>query len=239
MNLNSKIESETAKLDACNAAYEKLNIYNNIIQIKSLDDELKKNLFYEVKQYLRYTIEAIEEKAYQYYELNRFQIEKTINLLPIAEQLNLIRYFERELKNHGFEENLTWLKTLIKKKKIAYLWQENSYKAIPSIVAEASTYNLYCGISTLVVLFFIYTTVLFPAPCKWMECFDSKFVSYTESLPGNIIINSLLSFCSIDSDFDFNPINLKGVLILIVLKLIIIIVILNYIFQELKSWIKL
>ena len=120
MNLALKIEQEYAKIPACTTSYEKLNIYNTIIELKKLDLS-KAGIYKDTKQYLKYSVLAIEEEEYSYYNLSSKQIEKKISNLSIEEQLSLLRYLERELQKNGYKEGVNWLKKIIKYIKANFL----------------------------------------------------------------------------------------------------------------------
>lgn len=241
MNIGTKIKEEEEKIKSYSSSYEKLNIYNNIIQLRGIspDEGIRKPLYSDIKNYLRHSILAIEEPLQGYYEIKQKKIETIISLVSIDEQLSLLNFLVRELKRNGYEEKFDWLSLLIKKRKIKQIWKRPSFRNFFLLLKELSTYNIFSILISILIIFTLYSILLLPAPSENWVCFNSKFNHYSDNKIVNHFINTLTSFCSIDNDFKSNPINIRGVLIEISFKLIVIVLILNYLLEELKSKIKL
>lgn len=241
MNIETIIEEQYKKLTICKSDYERLNIYSSIIQLRKISKEerIKNRIYSDIKNYLKYSILAVEETAFEYYELNEKQIKQILEPLPLVEQLSLLRYFERDLRYNGYLEKINWLKNITKKKKILYLKENLSVQNFCKLIIELTTYNVYSIIVTIFLFFIFYTILLLPAPIKNMVLFKSVFQAYNTNNFTNHVMNSLVSFSTIESDFKLNPVTIMGVFIEILIKLFLFIVIINYLVEELKSKIKI
>lgn len=237
MDSNKALEEELRKFESSNNDYQKLQLIHNIIELKklSLNPNVLQSIFIDCRTFLKLSITSIDEPNFGYYNLNSRSVNKVVSCVSVEEQLSLLRFFLRELKQNGFEENLDWVKKMIKQRELKVYSKNISFTNIVKYFAVLSTYNFLTIILSLLLLFSTYCLILLPAPFQSFECFNSEFKTFSTNTILNHFANSFLSFSSIDDDIKVKPVNIKGVLLLIFFKLLLIIFILNYLLEELKA----
>jgi len=235
--INSKIDSARQNYEAARTFYEKLNHINNIIEIQVISSIYQGNptIYGDIKTFILCYINAIEEKAYGYYELNREKLMKKVNLVDLKEQIGLLTYFQKTAKSVGLDETYPWVTNELKKREIQLCIKEISLKNFFKLPYYIATYNLFALLISILSLYLIYSIFLLPAPFKSMIAFRSSFVSYSKNDFVNHFLNTLMSFCDVNSDFKANPLNWKGVLLEIFMKIALLILILGYLTEELKK----
>jgi hypothetical protein len=228
------LELELGKIRESKFAYEKLNHINNIIQLKLLVKSDDPSIYGDIKDFLEYYIQSCEERLSGYYELDRAKIMQKIDLLGLSEQLRVLEFFSRKLKLYGVDLEHEWVRSEVKIKYIQLCKREPKLKSLPKLLFYLATYNTVSLVLSIFILFLSYSVILLPAPFDIMVLFNSKFNNISTNSFINHIMNSLLSFCDIDSEFEINPINPMGVLVIVTSKAILLVLILGYLTEELK-----
>jgi hypothetical protein len=239
MDLQEQIKLEKDKLNSATDDYQKLQIVYTLIELKkrSQNPNVKNSIFADCKSFLKLSILSIDEPNHGYFNFNGEKIEKLISFLPIEEQLNSLRFFSRELKQNGFEQNIPWLTLMLKRKEIQHYWAKPSVRNFFKLIAVCSTYNLLTVIISLALIFALYSIVLLPAPNPSWNLFNSTFKEYSTNGIVNHLANSFLSISSL-GDIGLEPNNLRGILVLAFIKFTLLLFILNFLLDELKSKLK-
>ncbi len=228
------LETEENKMDDCKFSYQRLNHINNIIQIKVLQATENVELYGDIKQFLNYYVLACEERNFSYYTLNKGKVLEMIQLVKLEERISLLRYFEKKINSEGIYNKNLWVSEQIKKSKIQYCFQNLSLRNFISGLFNAATYNWISLLFTLFLIYFLYSIVLLPAPHTSFHIFSPVFVKYSQNNLGNHFLNTLVSFCDIQSEFKINPIDFRGVIVEVLLKVLVLVLVLGFITDELK-----
>jgi hypothetical protein len=240
MDISSQIEVEQQKLDNATSDYQKLQLTHNIIELKKLSNNpnTTKSIYLDCKSFLKLAVSSIDEPNFGYFNLNPEKVKKIMSSLTTEEKLSLQRNFMKDLKENGFEENLGWLTSEIKRNEIRYYIQNVSLKNICKLIATLSSFNVFTLAISIAIIFVVYSVILLPAPHASFAAFDVSFKKFSENNFLNHIANSFLLITSLDDDVKMQPTNLKGIAGLILIKAAIILFLLNFLLEEIKSKIK-
>lgn len=238
------VETEKRKLEAQNKAYAKLNILFNLIEIKSNKDVAYKNggLFLDLKELVNYYVGSLDETYADYYSINeesKNKMLKKIAPLKFSEQVAILSYLRRLLLARGYSEEAVYFESAESKARLKVLTNPFKIKNLFSLILEWSTYNLWRLVLVLILIFFIYAIFLYPSNISGWGMFKISYVHYSEYKIPNHLLNCLLSFSEIDSDFKIEAISSFAVILLFTIKLSIFIVLFGYITKEIKRKINL
>lgn len=241
--ISKQLEKEIFKLENATTNYEKLNIGFNIVQLKidSNDNSIKKDLFLEIRNLIKYSVGSIDESYHGYYSLtdeHSNKILEKISCLSLQEQISLIKFFNRTLKLSGYYEEADKLEKQIAWRELKLLTKPLKVKNINQAILRFSTLNVLTLCLSLFFIYIIYTVILLPAPFKWMTLFQVEYKSYSENFILNHFANTILEFCQIESDFKVFPNSVLGVCAIVFIKILLLVLIFNYFLSELKQKLK-
>ena len=232
--INNQIES----LESCKTHAGKLNIINNIIELKiKLINKSNINLYWDLRQYLFFNIKANEEKNYNYYKFKIDNINYILSLVSLNEQITLLDYFIKNLKLDGFESESNLFNVKLKKLQIINQFKKGICH-YPKGFLYISSFNLITLLITLFLVFIFYMLILLPAPFPSWSLFKIEYVHYHDNYLINHIINLLSFKFNLNDNIKVVPIGIKGVVIEIFGILIFWLIAVNYLFKEIISKIK-
>lgn len=238
------IEAEIKKLKDLEFNYQKLAIIFNVIELRHKTAEIsyQHDLFLDVKKMITYYVGAIDESYYGYYEAGEENLEKVlekVSYTTMHEQINLILFLQRRLRLAGFDDESDSLDGKVDSLRMKVFSQKLNLKNIIRIIGLLSTKTILNLLISISVVFVIYSTILLPAPAKWMSIFNVDYEIYSPNFTFNHFLNTLLSFCQIESDFSIMPTNFIGVLCLILIKGSLLVLLFNYFITEFKKRFKI
>ena len=231
------LDEQYLNLAKASSAYGRLNIINTIIEIKvDLNvQEYRRSIYQDIREFFKSYVDAIEEQKSNYYILNENTVLTKLRLLSIEDQLSILNFLKRLLKQHAFDTDYKWLQKLLQKKQIEKCKLKFNLSTAPKIAILYSTLNLKFLFVALLIIYLLYSILLLPARFKSLELFEVEYVKYHSNSIANHFLNTLLSFLQIDTDFTLTPINTGGVILLIFIKLMILTVIFKYLSKEIKE----
>ncbi|GAB4093558.1 hypothetical protein [Flaviaesturariibacter terrae] len=242
MDIEDIIREEYAKLSPNLEDYQRIQIISNIIELKkkSSNPNTINSIFSDCRNYVKYSVTAIDSPGFGYFPLHKEKIDKITATLSSTQQINVLEYLGRLLKIHHLDDEINWHKKAIKEKKIdAYL---ESWSVVDKfrLVRDIATYNLGTLVITVLLLYCLYAIILLPAPTNDFVCFESEFKRYSDNSIANHISNTLLGFTAIDDDegVKIHAKNIGGVVIMLALKGIVLLLFVKFLLDELKEKLK-
>lgn len=225
------------KLPDCTFEYQKLLLYHQIITYKiTLNNYYSQptNLYFETKKLITTYLNAIEEKSSHYYTIDYNKINELTQHLQLEDKISILKYTARELKINGFEKESAGVFKLINKYNLKLLTAEKKNFSFIKFILAFTSYNVLTIFFSLIMIFLLYSVILLPSNTSFY-IFEISYENYTENFFVNHFLNTLLSFSQIDSDFKIKAVNWIGVLALEILNVVVAIIIINYLFNELKK----
>jgi len=234
--IQNLILKEREHFNTASNNYEKLNHINNVINLKlMLTDGNDPTIYGDIKEFLELYVKSTEEKAYGYYELDQKKIFKLVSLVSIEQRINLLNYLNRILKLNAVENNYKWVNKELRRIKLLFFWENRSIKNIIKLIYYLATFNILTLLLTIFILYLFYSILLLPAPYNDFVVFKSVFVNYSNNKILNNFLNTSMSFCNIESTFKINPINFRGVVLELFIKLSLFVLVLGFLTEELKK----
>lgn len=207
------------------------------------------NNYYEFEAYrdlkicLSLYAEVYDLLGYHHLEISPKKLSKIIKKFSSDEKRDLIYFFVKKLTDHGNIEKEEQFSNLLVEQEIICCW--TNLKKRKSIISNAcllifklSSYNIYSLIFSLLLLSSLFSLVFLPAPWSWMEILSVKKINISNNYCLNHIANTLLYFFDIGDHMKVSPLTFFGVLILIILKVLIVMVIGNFLFKKIIRKIK-
>jgi hypothetical protein len=242
----SIIETEQKKQRANKKFAEKLNCVNNIIQLKLQlnTPDTQRSIYKNIKEYLKFYIKALDEKGYEYDQLNWTKVIDLLSNVNKKWKLRLLAYFERILKIGGHSDDLNRCKCEYTKTKIGVLYDEiseeqNIFKRIficiinlLKITIHATSINVFSICTSIIIFVAVFYVALLPAPVPWMSIFNINYITHTGNFMLDHLINTLACLFDIEIGFTIHPKNVIAIVIEIIAKVIFIVVLLNYFIKQ-------
>lgn len=232
------IKEQQNLISKSNKASEKVNYLNTIIRIKKeiySNKNYDTHVYLDIKDWINYYLESIEENSYGYDSFNKDVIENIFNLVDYECRIILYNYLIRHLKIKFHSDSIiSWCEDRIKNLELKLILQDCSITNFMKLILKLSSYNIYALIITLIILFALINLVLLPEEYTGMNFFVIKYENYlNEQFVLNHIINvSNYLFDLSNGKFEITCISIYGVIILIFIKIIFYFIILNFIIKE-------
>lgn len=235
--IDSFLNNLYTKLNQTEKGYQKAEILFAIIQIKSENRDFENvcnSIYVDSKNFISIYINSVDSRSfgYDFIELNKIIkiIEFNINTV---EKIALCNYSCRLLLTRGFEdENSTLKNKLNSYKTTSILEQGFKLKTIRKLTSHLTSYSIKALMFTIFILFIITLLIFSPAPIEQMELFIIEYEDYSSDYLVNHILNFLAESVDVNEKFTIKPINELGILILVILKIVYILIILNYIYRK-------
>jgi hypothetical protein len=227
-SLKSIIENSETIVDSNESNVKaKLEAINTIIQIKlTYDKKLYYNeLYRDVKKMIAFYIEAIDERKYEYDIVNKDYIESNLAIFETKERIALYNFLIRKLKIHGLDHEVEDF-LFFKRKSELKLLIKTFPKSSLTLISKLITYNLWSIALTILISYLIYFIVLLPS-FTGIELFKINYKRISGNFYLNHLCNTLLAIFDVGSEEFIHPLNLFGVILIVLGKLVFIILILK------------
>ncbi len=243
MELKKLIEEEyneiQLELSKINPDYNSVtDKYNTILEIKRNSNN-SNSIYLDLKQMSKYHLLSLEHKNYNYDQLNLNFINRNVEHLNLIEKIAFLDYLKSLLKKYDLKDNFCEFKFNLFKSKISYNWKKRTPVNIFKIIFLCINYNIYT-LFIFLVLFICFISLLFlPAPKNFFVLFEIENVNYMHNSFLNNIFNVSLWLSGLNDDLKIKPLNLFGLIFIILIRITFIGVLIDLIFNELKDKLKL
>ncbi|MCT4581759.1 MAG: hypothetical protein N4A35_10105 [Flavobacteriales bacterium] len=233
------INEENENIKNSNSFTSKLNHINTIIELKRKLDSNSSSLFSDVRRYLIYYIEAHEEKDLNYYKIQSIKVDEKLNLLNKKEQIAILKFFIRKLKNNGFEVEVDVYSNKLKWLNIVSGFSSNKIKGIFKSLLLCTSYNLITIVSSLILILIVYVLLLLPASNEGNVLYEVQYINFSDNFYINHVLNLLEYVFSLNDDIKISPIDWRGVILGIFGRVFLITIVINYLLKEIITKIKI
>lgn len=232
------ISDEISQLKTASTNGEKLDRINNILQIKlnSEIDELKSDIYIDVKNFINYYIIALEEKKYFYDEFDSNKINDYLKLFELKQKCSLLKFTIRHLKIMGFEDKIKEFELALHKNEFLIEWKNFGIKNFFKVIYLATVYNYITILSALALCFILKAVIYLPAPAGWPVLFDLHYYKLNDNKFLNHLGNILLSIFDVQELPSFvTPLNIWGSVLYVLGKCFFILIVINILIDQLTK----
>jgi hypothetical protein len=228
------IALEEEKLSKVSNAGEGLNILYNLMILKNKNGDKEGN-YKGFKKFIDYYIEVVKLSDYGYDKLNHSKIENLLQLLNYEEQISALNYAisvsARELPEH----DKNWFIERKHSAEVNHIFACHHYKLYFKAVMLFCANSLHRLFLVILIFFILVITILLPAFNENLILFNITYDNYSSCFFLNHILNVISHFADLDNDFEINPLNWIGVLLLIVGKLFFILIVVNFVYRKISD----
>ena len=216
---------------------EKLSAINLIVQIEAkLENPHREfELYRDIKQWIVLYLQNISNKACGYEDINFKKISSITKILNVHNQVKILKFTRKLLnKDHFDTEIINQLDELLINAEILSLDDEKnlSKKIIKKIILHSSK-DLLSLFITCLMLIFIISIILLPAPFPFLETYSIKYVLYSENFYLNHFLNITAYMLDINMDeFEIKTTCVSGILFKIFGKVLFYLIIINFLIKE-------
>lgn len=228
--MEEEIQREYMKLSDYN--HDRCQVYAQIIELKlAIQSTYKHPVYVDVKKWIRMSLEDNDIKDFGYDELKIDRFKEIIDRLPLCQRISIYRFAQRLFRQVGLD--YTPIVKNIKRLQLQE-YQEN-HKCGRMLLYHAGN-SIWCTAILVLLSVVVLALVLMEAPLQWMCCFDVNLLDVSE----NAFVNRLMNAVLIAVDFDFEspllkPISIIGVVSYALIKVLIILIPINFLYQKLLS----
>lgn len=230
------IHDEEEKLKKAETASERLAYVNNIIQIKthSQDNQLKNDIYVNVKTYITNYIGSLEERQFHYDDFNVNDILDIINLLNVEQQCRLLELCIRQIKSKGYENSAVFEAALAKANFLRE-WSNVRWTNSFKILYFGSLYNSMTICFTLIACFIYCFVIYLPAPDGFPSLFKLTYLPISKVFVLNHIANIILAIFDIQDDHFVEPMNIGGTILLVLSRIIFYLLVINILIEQFRK----
>lgn len=234
MTVKKILEEEYKKLNESTSESEKSNILFNIIKLKTKNCQAE-NLYKDIKQFIDHYIETIKLADYGYDNYNYLKIEQLLEFLPSNQQISILQYFTSVSARELPEHDRNWFITRKHKAEINQIVENRNYTLYPKIILLYLGQSITRLLFGLALLFILTCIMLLPAPSESMAIFEITYESYSQSSFINHLMNVLTLYADIENNVKVEPLNIFGLLAIILGKLLFVTFIVNFIYFKISD----
>lgn len=228
------IKNLTAKInDSEIGSYEKANYIHSLIQIKNKSDKFKVEIYNDSKEFIRHYVEGIETRSFGYDTLDIGKIHEIISTnKQIEEKLNLYHYTYRILKRFHFDNESTIIKERINSLKFQLLKFKKSYTRA---LIHLASFNIIPLLWTTFVLFIFMNLLFWQATSNTFTLFEIQKIDFYDNSFLNHVVNVTTYIADLEDKMQVKPRGIFGVLVLILIKVLVLILLGNFILERIKD----
>lgn len=193
------------------------------------------NSYQLIKQYINFNIQAIKKENYGYDEMNYDKFIKLIKPLSYDEKLAILKYlistFNTNLPDYNLDHYLKEIKII----EINKIFHSNKIILYPKALILLSGISTSCLIITLLSVYILTTIILLPSIDNDISLFKVEYENYHNNFHINHILNILSVFTGLSNNIKISPLNIIGLFLLIIGKLIFMLIIINYVYKKITD----
>lgn len=229
--IESFLKSEESRFGTETNPNVKIGILFNLITLKN-DKGITVSNYLDIKELVHLYFETIKCNSFGYDEMNHQKLNNLFLLLTPNERLSLIQYtlsmYSKELPEH----NKDWLLAAKYMAEIDLIILNKSYARYPKIILLYSSTGFGRLFLLLTLLVILLTVILLPAPFVSWRLFSLDYYTYTDIFLWNHLLNVLSYLSGLDAHFEVTPLNPSGLILFMCLRLLIAVVIVNFIYTK-------
>ncbi|WP_196269669.1 hypothetical protein [Pontibacter sp. 172403-2] len=221
--------------------YQKLEAQNAILQIKihSRDPVLLRDTYVDIKYLISYYIKACEERQFGYDDIDMGKIFSYTGLLSIEERLKALHYLNRLLAVNGFEPEKDACNKALADANISLCTQNITWVNAFKLLYLKMTMNIWTVAFTLLLSYSVYSIVLLPSSEPKFPVFEIEYLNVSKNFYSNHFANTLLGVFQFSDGFKVKPLNIWGVILLVLGKIAFLVIVINILIKEISSKLKL
>lgn len=215
----------------------KAQLYYSIITIKTDHPALAneyQSLYKDVKMFIEAYADELSCMDYGYDQPNTDKLEKVCENLTNAQQRSILNIVY--IRYSQYNDVVKWVKLYKSKNAIRFSCEKfkwyNPWSWI-DILANLILCNWGSIIIFLLILFVLICIVLLPAPSENLTCIEFTKQCYSDNFVIDHAVNVLYALFHIGEDVNIQPINTCGVKLIVAYRILIILFIVNILYNKL------
>lgn len=215
----------------------KAQLYYSIITIKTDHPALAneyQSLYKDVKMFIEAYADELSCMDYGYDQPNTDKLEKVCENLTNAQQRSILNIVY--IRYSQYNDVVKWVKLYKSKNAIRFSCEKfkwyNPWSWI-DILANLVLCNWGSIIIFLLILFILICIVLLPAPSENLTCIEFTKQCYSDNFVIDHAVNVLYALFHIGEDVNIQPINTCGVILIVAYRILIILFIVNILYNKL------
>jgi len=232
--LLSIIANEESKLLNHVSHSDRMCILGSIINIKKeliLRDIKNVDIYIDLKKYIKENIHAIDENKFEYDDVRKGFIKEILIGFPDRQKLRIYKYMKKELVAHGFTDSLNWCINEIRGLEHIIAYEDGNY-------FKWATYKIASSLTSIIVfLLFVTllcTLILMPAPIEAFSAYNMEYDNYCDNKIINHFLNVICVLFGSANKGKITPTTPLGVISLLVGKIVLIVIVINFIIKEVE-----
>lgn len=232
-HLESLLESDISKLKESSdiSSNTMVDLLNSIVYLKVL---LDRPIYLDLKRLIEKYVVNLHDRSSGYDQLDSGWIDRYTSSLTCEEQLYILRFFSQVLRREGYEDDSDLLDK-IESAELKFKLKYFRVSYLPRIIHLLLTHNSLTLIGSTVLILIIPFVVFYPVKDLENPFFVVDFISISDNVFWNNFFNALIGYYGIDDRIDIYPVNLSGVVGMILLKVFHIFILLNYFINSLNK----
>lgn len=219
-------------------AEKRFNLLNEIIQLKIASDlelkSYKQTVYLDIKHFLQTYIQCLLDRDSNYDVINFDAVTEKLDILDTDERINILKFFERALKKEYLTSDAKKCYFLRRPFELQLCWESKQKKHKLRYLMLYATKNIVTILIAFLILIFLYSLLTLPStlPYHFFYVVDYPFtgVDFLDHF-----LSVLCSLLELHPDTKIEPINIPGVIILLVVKLVFILILGEYLLAELHK----
>lgn len=193
--------------------------------------------FQDVKIIFDLYSKTYQFKGFNTNNLTEDKLNKLLKEFDVFKQKDLISFLIERLKIEGNNSHAEDFEKMLKKKQIHccgknILIGKDVFFNFCSIVQKCSSYNIFTLAISLIVFVLISMGIFSPAPCEFMEVLHITKINISQDAFLNHLSNVLLYTFDFDDTMKIVPLDIVGVVVIIVLRIFMLLIIVNFLVKE-------
>lgn len=228
------IDQEYNKYLSAQNSSSKLNHLSTIIHLKSKcsSPSLQSDLYVDVKNFFELYVTTMSERGFEYDVVLQDKIEDKLINLGIKERISVLNFLMRLLKLNHLEDEVKWCQQLLSKQNIIYYILEFNFKNFFLLCFSLSSYNIISLVVSACFILILYAIVLLPFNTQEYVMYEVSYDNYHSNFYINHLLNISSSFFELQDEFKVKPKGVFALVVLMVFKISITAIFLNYLIKE-------
>jgi len=232
------LEEEYAKLGGEITSKNRVNIINNIIEIKLISET--HNYIRDISKDFKYLFKELsilsDTAASGYDHIDFEKIKSQLSNISFEKQIVLLNYFSRKLKNEGLDNEVVLVQNIIYKSKVKeYSSNICNLKNIGSLITLFPTHSIKNVVLTLLILFSLFCLITSPIVLNLTNLFEFTYHKYSEYVFINHLVNSLAFTFGVNENIELTPVGIPGTITSIIVKILFFIFVVNILLNKLTE----
>ena len=231
----SLLDAEYEKIAECDSAYVRTQIAFTIINIKIDNPKLVRHvrpLYDDIKSFIADYIKSIDSLTYGYDVLDVDKIFFAIEALPGKEGIALHNHLIRLLKNSGFENEYHEALKNRNKLRLRDTWKTAPHWYVFRWILFHSSKSFGSLVLSVLAFLLLIALVLLPTKIEALQLFKIEYQPFSDYFLLNHTLNLVCHALEIGDGISIVPLNSFALFVFIIGKIALIIIVGNFLIQE-------